>query len=399
MTFRNANACLQSALDGQKQQMTSNSCFSQPFRFALSIEVRHTEIRGILQRKSILGSPLRPVFEMSRTLLLAKTFPRRTSFFPCVCFSAGPRRAYTRKTAEEEPHFRTSQSRQRHRSREAHKDHYKVLGVSSTATVQDIKMAFRRLARKYHPDVNKDFGADEMFKTICIAYKVLSDKTSRNALDVFLRHQTQAARKKTYKDRQAGYSRERSKPYNFQWRRGSYKRTIDYDDIWDSSLGDNGFMQNEGNEWSSVFGRNTAGKFCKDSDNSETWNKNRGFAWAEGWEKSIIESLVIFCLVAFIWHCFGAQLALTYFVFFMPHNKQNTAWYKIASVIAWLIGGKRGLALQYGIALTGCIYGKTYDNALAFVLMAIWMAGYLTQVIHLPRGAILLFAYLCSGFT
>jgi DnaJ-class molecular chaperone len=65
-----------------------------------------------------------------------------------------------------------------------YKDYYKVLGVSKTASVDDIKKAFRKLARKYHPDVNPgDKKAVEKFKEINEAYEVLSDPDKRRKYD------------------------------------------------------------------------------------------------------------------------------------------------------------------------------------------------------------------------
>jgi len=65
-----------------------------------------------------------------------------------------------------------------------YKDYYKVLGVSKTASVDDIKKAFRKLARKYHPDVNPgDKKAEEKFKEINEAYEVLSDPDKRRKYD------------------------------------------------------------------------------------------------------------------------------------------------------------------------------------------------------------------------
>lgn len=62
-------------------------------------------------------------------------------------------------------------------------DYYAVLGVPRTADEKQIKSAYRRLARKYHPDVNKDAGAEEQFKRANEAYEVLSDSEKRAQYD------------------------------------------------------------------------------------------------------------------------------------------------------------------------------------------------------------------------
>ncbi|GAB4428307.1 MAG: DnaJ C-terminal domain-containing protein [Anaerolineae bacterium] len=65
-----------------------------------------------------------------------------------------------------------------------YKDYYKILGVSKNATEKEIKAAYRKLARKYHPDVNQDNkGAEERFKEINEAYEVLGDAQNRGKYD------------------------------------------------------------------------------------------------------------------------------------------------------------------------------------------------------------------------
>ncbi|PSR96023.1 Chaperone protein like [Actinidia chinensis var. chinensis] len=64
-------------------------------------------------------------------------------------------------------------------------DYYDTLGVSRTASVKEIKAAYRRLARQYHPDVNKQPGATEKFKEISSAYEVLSDDKKRALYDQY----------------------------------------------------------------------------------------------------------------------------------------------------------------------------------------------------------------------
>src|SRR2546429_2306666 len=64
-----------------------------------------------------------------------------------------------------------------------YKDYYQTLGVSRTASEREIKSACRRLARQYHPDVNKDPKATDRFKLINEAYEVLSDPKKRSKYD------------------------------------------------------------------------------------------------------------------------------------------------------------------------------------------------------------------------
>lgn len=62
-----------------------------------------------------------------------------------------------------------------------HKDYYKILGIKRFTTQHDLKRAYRKLARKFHPDVSKEWNADDKFKELNEAYDVLKDPEKREA--------------------------------------------------------------------------------------------------------------------------------------------------------------------------------------------------------------------------
>ncbi len=69
-----------------------------------------------------------------------------------------------------------------------YKDYYAIMGVARDASADEIKKAYRKLARKYHPDVSREAGAEEKFKEVSEAYETLKDPEKRAAYDQLGRH-------------------------------------------------------------------------------------------------------------------------------------------------------------------------------------------------------------------
>jgi curved DNA-binding protein len=119
------------------------------------------------------------------------------------------------------------------------KDYYEVLGVKRDASEKDIRGAYRRLARQYHPDVSpNDKTAEERFKEISEAYEVLSDKEKRGKYDRY-GHDWQYAEQAEAARAQAGYG---GGPFRYTY---STSGNPDMDDV---------FSGGAGGDFSSIFG-------------------------------------------------------------------------------------------------------------------------------------------------
>lgn len=109
-----------------------------------------------------------------------------------------------------------------------YKDYYKVMGLKRDASAADIKTAYRKLARKYHPDVNKEPDAEEKFKELGEAYEVLKDPKKRKAYDQFSQNP-------------------HFDPNQYTYQRGPmhggphYQSTHDFSDFFESLFGGGGF--------------------------------------------------------------------------------------------------------------------------------------------------------------
>jgi curved DNA-binding protein CbpA len=126
---------------------------------------------------------------------------------------------------------------------------YEVLGVERGSTNEQIRAAYIKLAKQYHPDVNKDLGSDDKFKSITLAYEALSNERNRDLYDAYMdsdpysqewkykeEHYTdyKEKRERARRDEEAGSYYKHNTESNFwQGRRNQYEEEInkDYENI------------------------------------------------------------------------------------------------------------------------------------------------------------------------
>jgi curved DNA-binding protein len=112
-------------------------------------------------------------------------------------------------------------------------DYYKILGVAKNATVDEIKKAYRKLARKFHPDLNpNDKIAEQKFKEINEAHEVLSNPENRKKYDEYGEHWKHADEYEKAKQQQQQYTQQHSGQTDF----GGYNES-DFSDFFNSMFG------------------------------------------------------------------------------------------------------------------------------------------------------------------
>jgi DnaJ-class molecular chaperone len=126
---------------------------------------------------------------------------------------------------------------------------YEVLGVERGSTNEQIKAAYIKLAKQYHPDVNNDVGSDEKFKSITVAYEALSNERNRDLYDAYMdsdphsqewkykeehyRDFNENREKARYDDKSYNYYRHHTESNFWQGNRKQYEEEInkDYENI------------------------------------------------------------------------------------------------------------------------------------------------------------------------
>lgn len=252
---------------------------------------------------------------------------------------------------------------------DSHKqNHYAVLGVSRSASASDIKKAYRVLARKWHPDVNKDSRADEVFKSIHLAYQVLSNEVTRVQYDGAVKADEYASGtstvRNTYYDsdiedeiRRCRWSRLRQKRQKYTYRQWYY----------------------DGGENFSSYAESA------EESEDETSVEGRG---------SFIEVLQSTFLCLFIMQTFGCQLSLMFSSLTALLDRKLDGGYKLGYFIAWVLGGRGGVLLSLCLLFASWAYGKSSSSTVTLVVVTMWVVSNLLSYAPLPRGALLALLYM-----
>lgn len=130
------------------------------------------------------------------------------------------------------------------------RNYYEILGVSKNASAKDIKKAYFQLAKKYHPDTNRDDpDASKKFQEVSEAYEVLSDDTKRKEYDTW----------GTTSEQMGMGQGQRAKGYSQNWQ---YRSTVNAEELFRKIFGDAGFDFEE-DFTETKFGYGAAQEVCE----------------------------------------------------------------------------------------------------------------------------------------
>ncbi|CAH8271471.1 unnamed protein product [Arabidopsis lyrata] len=242
-------------------------------------------------------------------------------------------------------------------------NHYVVLGIARNATQVDIKRAYRLLARKFHPDVNKDSKAGELFKTIRCSYEVLSNEATRTQYDRALKIQENS---RFHRVKRHNYTPEveDAMNYYYSWYEKRH-RSRQYSTYPNSHF----YTETEPQEEEEV----------------ETAPDHRD---------SFVEVLKSAFLSMFLLYTLGCLASLTFSTFTALLDKELDMGYKVGFMIAWILGGKGGILLTLCLTFASWLCGKASSSVVVLVVVAMWVGSNLARHAPLPQGALLTLLYM-----
>ncbi|KAJ6837602.1 uncharacterized protein M6B38_119725 [Iris pallida] len=230
---------------------------------------------------------------------------------------------------------------------ERRRDHYAVLGVSRSATAVEVKRAYRLLARKYHPDVSRDSQDGEVFKSIRMAYEVLSDEVARARYDTMLK----------FPEARSNSQRRRSTYYSEYARWADLRKQMQADQDEDTSW----YHHQDSYGATAAHARGSFGEVLR---------------------------LAFFTLLFMRMVGHRASLALCGAAVLL--DQQLDFGYKMGYVVAWISGGPAGVLLALCIYFASWLCGKKSSGLVALVVVAAWVARF----VPIPQGALLALLYM-----
>ncbi|KAF5202871.1 Chaperone protein dnaj [Thalictrum thalictroides] len=246
-------------------------------------------------------------------------------------------------------------------------NHYHILGISVSASSVDIKKAYRLLARKYHPDVSKDSQAGEAFKSIRLAYEVLSNEKTRAQYDNSLKFRQDSG--------------------------GQVRRNWSYDPEYEEGV--------RIYRWAELRRQMQREKYWQHyettEDDSSTFSETE-----EPYEEEILddergsfsEVLKFAFVILFFMQTIGSQFTLMLCSLTALFDKKLDGGYKLGYLLAWILGGRGGVLLTLGLSFASWVCGKTSSSLVAVVVVAMWVGTNLARYAPLPQGALIALLYM-----
>lgn len=227
--------------------------------------------------------------------------------------------------------------------------------------------------------------------------QVLSDETSRKLYDNSLQEQVKASRRKQVYQRRERDTWLRSRP-----NKSHYRRVPCENAEWSYSV--YSYENEYSNMESYYYTYPSSGIFSNNKKKKSSRNSNRGRSPEEDikqrdWQVDLQsigrEALLFLWVVSAVWHALGAQTALGLLVGSLALWKDFAVGYRLASGVAWLMGGEKGLALMVALIVTTRVFGRAYHAVAAIAALALWLGGGVLKSVPLPHGAILVLVYKC----